>query len=1300
MAGGHTVFAETSTSQTTDNKTITSDQTTNTKLNIVEQPKDSTSTDQTSQTQTNNENQTQDAKADQSVSATDTVTEKTTSTTDPTATAPTNTGDKASTETNTPDSAKQITTSTTNSKVTTKLAVATATSATTDSDLAVTDDNGITLSINRNTVGNDGTDGAPININLSGTFQAGEVYGITVPVTTFGIDDSNFNNTIIVNRGVISKSDQTVDGQKYRNYKLTVSNDFTTTTGFKLVIPDGNNYTGQAAATSSNAIDPAGEVKREISWGYVDPDKGEVKNKSLYFTTIIKDSMHPTFNQAKPSPNKVTQLQTNTNYDFQLNINQPTGLQNDTSYGSNKVNSAVNMGTTITIPVPGDFLIDPDASLRASGLVPDGKTTITQEKAGADIVIKVAAGAGAQYYNYATGYHLVGKFMQPVEPFDNKTYNADGKIKIDQEVRTTDGISTISATIDKPWSVNLVGPKVTPKQGDLATQIVGNNGSNTLIQKQETNIVNYFGFTNDTSISFTNSLHIQVGFDENLAVTGIKTPDINATLRPGLTSYQYVIEVVDKATQKHRFITASVDAGQVIAAPTGTTIYKADILPNYVEVGATTKMGGALSGIPDSNSGSTTQNEDPDVFEAYGYISDKLNNMATLPPDTTVSTKIAIRSADFNDNQTANSAVDQKVLGLDSLTAAMQAYGTQSSQSYDPTNPTKSAGTIDMHFDTDPKATTVKVFEPIFYYVLPKYFSFSGGWDAVQDKAKDANTGKVIEPKFETYMVDGRQVVKLDYTGTGFNYNTNDSQSHDKLSITIDPDGVAGDYYYDAFVYTKSGMSHYTTKYSDTNLDDQTKAFTKNITNSDIPGSLYKLSYLWGNKFTIKSPVIAYVPNMAQGNEDPKAAVKGTSDTKGDGTMYYYVNVANYDLNVIKDGRLLINVPLASDNSTSFDFTVDGPVTYDSSYDKTFDNSFTFYYANDVQRLPSTKEKGIQPSLDNYVTGDQVKDWSKVKSIIVKFSKDIPAANQIGRFVIKGHDPNFKSDAGKTGYIRVALTGSNFTPFVSTDTGIQIVGKSTIDTRLHYVDANGEDQYIEVPSMAKTYVENKDVMNLADFDPKNIPSTLIPENYELSSSIPSFIITNSDDEAQNAGFGKQVKYYFNGDIVQFELKHKTKSEAKTIQDTTYYEYDNSSSKYQAGGTDDQNTIVVNGQKATPTSYTYSLKRVTDLVTGKATYYVVNTSTNESIAVDENGNFTIPGVKGLPFLSGYTANTADSTLAQTAKNYNINSLFTANPTTDQIVSKRVVHYIPDNQTLTYTMFNETQKSGLLLYQSGF
>ena len=938
------------------------------------------------------------------------------------------------------------------------LMAATTTHATSASDLAVTDANGITLSINRATVGNDGADNAPLNIDLAGTFQRGEVYTIGVPVTTFGVDDSNFDSASIANRGVITKADRVENGQKYRYYTLSVNNSFTTTTGFKLVIADGNNYSGQPMATASNAIDPAGAVKREIKWGYQDPAAGSVANQSLFFTTVIKSAMHPRLTQVKPDAKSVTQLQTNTTYDFELDINQVTGLQNYTSYSSNQVNSAVNLGTTITIPVPGEFVIDPTASLRASGLT-QAEATISQAKAGDAIVIQLAPGTGSQYYQYKTGYHLVGKFMQPVTPFENKVFKADGQIQIVQTVRTVDGSGTLPATVDQPWTVNLVGPQVTPKQGELMTQVVGNNGSKTLFQTQPTTIVNYFGFKNNTSISFTNSLHLQVGFDADLAVRGIKTPGVNDVLRPGLTAYQYVIEVVDQQTQQHRFVTGAVKAGQVIVAPTGTTIYKTDLVPDYVEVGATTKLGSDLSNIAKANTGGQTQKEDDDVFEAYGFISDRLNNLTPLPADTTVSTKIAIRSADFNDNQTENAAVDQKVVGIDGLKAAMQAWCHQTNQVYDPTR--KDAdGTIDMHYNTNSDATTKKIFEPIFYYVLPKYFSYVGGWDAITHKAKDANTGQVVAPKYSTYLVDGRQVVKLDYTGTGFNYVTDGEQSQDQIPIRIDPDAASGTYTYEAFVYTKSGMAQYTTKYDASNLDAQTNAFTQGVVNSGITGTLYKLNYLYGNTFTIKSPVVAYVPTTAQGNQDPKPTIQGTSETKGDQTMYYYVNVANYDVNVIKDGMLLINLPLASDSATSFDFELAGPLSYDSSYDQNFKDSFTYYYATDVQRLPSTKETGVQPSLANYVPAEQVTDWSKIKSIIVKFVKDIPAADQIGRFVIKGTDPHFNFDAGKTAYLRVALTGSNFTPFVVTDTGIQIKGQATIKARLHYVDATGADQYV------------------------------------------------------------------------------------------------------------------------------------------------------------------------------------------------------------------------------------------------
>lgn len=1170
------------------------------------------------------------------------------------------------------------------------LMAATTTHATSASDLAVTDANGITLSINRATVGNDGADNAPLNIDLAGTFQKGEVYTIGVPVTTFGVDDSNFSSTAIANRGVITKADRVENGQKYRYYTLSVNNNFTTTTGFKLVIADGNNYSGQPMATASNAIDPAGAVKREIKWGYQDPEAGSVANQSLFFTTVIKSAMHPRLTQVKPDAKSVTQLQTNTTYDFELDINQVTGLQNDTSYSANQVNSAVNLGTTITIPVPGEFVIDPTASLRASDLTP-AEATISQAKAGDAIVIQLAPGTGSQNYQYKTGYHLVGKFMQPVTPFENKVFKADGQIQIVQTVRTVDGSGTLTATVDQPWTVNLVGPQVTPKQGELMTQVVGNNGSKALFQTQPTTIVNYFGFKNNTSISFTNSLHLQVGFDADLAVRGIKTPGVNDVLRPGLTAYQYVIEVVDQQTQQHRFVTGAVKAGQVIVAPTGTTIYKADLVPDYVEVGATTKLGSDLSNIAKANTGGQTQKEDDDVFEAYGFISDRLNNLTPLPADTTVSTKIAIRSADFNDNQTKNASVDQKVVGIDSLKAVMQAYGSQTNKVYDPTRKGPD-GAIDMHFSTNSDSTTKKIFEPIFYYVLPKYFSYVGGWEAVANKAKDANTGQVVAPKYSTYLVDGRQVVKLDYTGTGFNYyaetDPNGVQSQDRLNITIDPDAAIGNYTYEAFVYTKSGMAQYTTKYDASNLDAQTNAFTQGVVNSGITGTLYKLNYLYGNTFTIKSPVVAYVPTTAQGNQDPKPTIQGTSETKGDQTMYYYVNVANYDVNVIKDGMLLINLPLASDSATSFDFELAGPLSYDSSYDQNFKDSFTYYYATDVQRLPSTKETGVQPSLANYVPADQVTDWTKIKSIIVKFAKDIPAADQIGRFVIKGTDPHFNFDAGKTAYLRVALTGSNFTPFVVTDTGIQIKGQATIKARLHYVDATGADQYVELPTLTKRYTENQATLSPADFAATKVPATAVPGNYILSTAAPQLIITNPAD--QGAAFGKRVQYYFDGDIVQFELVHQTRVETKTLQTTTYYEYDPSASKYQAAGTAEQNSIVVNGQKAAPTTLSYSLRRETDLVTGQATYQIINNQTNQQVAVDQAGNFTLPGISTLPSLSGYTANTADVAMAQAAQQYNLNTLFTANPDVAALTATHVVHYLPDQQTLTYTMYNETQK----------
>lgn len=75
--------------------------------------------------------------------------------------------------------------------------------------------------------------------------------------------------------------------------------------------------------------------------------------------------MAPTIRQVKPDPEYVKNLRVDTRYDFEIDINQPTGV-GENGYSSNKVNNAQNLGTTITVPVPGNFLLDPQASMDAS----------------------------------------------------------------------------------------------------------------------------------------------------------------------------------------------------------------------------------------------------------------------------------------------------------------------------------------------------------------------------------------------------------------------------------------------------------------------------------------------------------------------------------------------------------------------------------------------------------------------------------------------------------------------------------------------------------------------------------------------------------------------------------------------------------------------------------------------------------------------------------------------------------------------------------------------------------------------
>ena len=1143
-----------------------------------------------------------------------------------------------------------------------------------------TDVNGFILSINRTTVGNDGDAGKDLNIVLTGTFQPGDIYTIKVPVTSLGINDSAFTPEKLGGRAEVVNSDEIIDGEKYKVYKVISSGSYTVTDGLRIVVPDGNNYAGQPNVNSSNHLDPNGPIKRQIFWSYQNSDDPSkvINNYPLEFTSVVQTSMAPTIRQVKPDPKYVKNLRVDTRYDFEIDINQPTGV-GENGYTSNKVNNAQNLGTTITVPVPGNFLLDPQASMDASKLGSNSGVTFTQDKAGGDVIITIPAGSGSQFYQYDTGYHLVGKFIQTIEPFGKRDYSANGLITVDQKIRTTDGEKDLTAQVNNPWTVTLVGPKFTPQDGQFEVVIAGNNTAKQFTQSQPTRVVNYFGFQNSTAISYTNSLHIDAAFPDGLDVTGIKTPGIN-TMRPGTTSYAYNIE-----TKSGKILSGVVNAGETILAPTGEYILKVDIIPNYVEVGASTKNGDDVNNIIKDNVGNR-QADDPDIFEALGTLSDAMNTMAVIPPDTVLTTKLVVFSPDFNNNTYYALSIDQKVQGLDQLKASIGAWRYQTKTMYNPKNTDPNYyGKLDTH-RSGTGYTTDRIYEPIIYYVLPKYFSYSRGWDGVQLKTTD-DSGKVVVPKYSTYVVDGRQVIKFDYTGTGYSLYTQ-NQSTNQIFIMMDPDAVAGKYPYDVYMYTRTGLINYNTKYTSSNVTDLVNQYTGNVMTSSIPGSLYKLNTVYENYFVVDKQIITYVPVTSQGNQNPKSVLVGTSDDKGDNTLSYYLNIANYDSNDLSAARLLIDLPQKSDGASSYDVHLSGPVVYDKSYGNLSENAYTILYSTNTQDLPNSSVKGTQTSLEGYIPADQVTDWSQIKSIIVVFNESIPSQDYVGRFIVKGTDPTFKEDAGKIGYIKAALTGDNFSPFTVNNSGIKIQGTSTVTARLHYQDENGVDKYIDIPAMTKTYSDNVDTLKSSDFSASSVPADMIPKGYEVS-GLPQLIITNKDDVNKAAKFDSLVKYYFDGDIVQFELSEIVTTETKKVTQNVYYVYDSSSAKYQAGGTNLDNAIVVNGQKVSPTTVTYTVTRKIHQASGKKEYIVVNDETGEVLTVDSNGNFVIPGVTAIPSLPGYTANGLDITNAQSNTNFNIDNQFLAN-TGSEIDLNKTIAYTPNSQNLSYRMYNMTQK----------
>ena len=1178
-------------------------------------------------------------------------------------------------------------------------APAPSTASLSDDGLVATDDHGVTLSMSKNTLGEGGQLGkSGITVKLSGTVSAGDVYNIQVPDFGWGYGWGQYgpiNDSTITTAGALGnfatakKTNVVIDGQNYANYQITFKQGITIDSkGFQIVLNNGNNYYGQGRPSTTIKD---GKYYQNIYWSrssQADPTK-ITKNPTLSFIRKVETGFNkPTFNLTAPDRNKVSALVPDTDYQFTLKLNQGTGLNGLTDFTAAQINSARNYGSVITIPVPEGFVLNQDISVKNSQI--GDKTTIKQVGgAGGDIIITVPKGSGRQGFESAPGYVIVGRFIN--HPETTSTFTAAGNITVTEQVLTKDGTKEIKAVLP-PWQITLKGAKDKPSEGQFGVQAWGNNNGNIFTQTVPTKIANYFNFTNNSALAYENNLHLTFDFDDGLAINALSTPKINDIDRYGTRSYTYTLTLTDGTK-----VTGTIDAGGKIDVPTKTmtitakshdkdgkeefkdivvpvTIKSADLVPNFWAAGA---HGDNILNYRTGGNFGTNQLISDETFMAYGYISDVLNNDLHLPKDTKVKSTLTVSSPAYRPDTKFYATDTQTVMSKDSIKSALWASGKQDANNryYSPEiDYTKEKyGSISINVSNDSKKASNRIVEPTFYYVLPAYTNFTGDLTNLLNLNPGITDGdkskENIKPKLTSYMVGNQQVIKLDYSGTGFVYDAN--KDGDTLPIAIDADAEPGVYKWNVYLFTQTGIVNHD---AITNTSDVANKYTQNVVQeaekAGKSGSLYMIGQ---GDWEIKTPPVAYAPNTVQGNLDVKSVANGKSDDKGSEEMNYATEIANYSSGSIKDPYMLINFPQADPkNKNSFTFELTGPEEFIALNNNLGKDDFTTYYSTKTQDLPTVKDRGKVPDMTGYVTAGQVTDWSKIKSAVIKFNTTLPGGTVLGQIVFKGKDSTLKTDAGKTSYFRAAVMGETINPFLTENTSIKVVGKSTVNTRLHYQDTDRQDHYINVPTMTKEYNDNVDTMKSSDFALNSIPKELIPGHYELvANQVPS-IINNEDGNSKDATaeFNKTVTYAFDGDIVQFELEPKIDKATQTINRTVHFR------------TDGDNSEEVAEDVSTPVTVT----ELTNEVTGEKQYsakITVNGQTQDLLVhVGQNGqiSLTLPKVD-IPDVSDYYV--VDSTKTQADA---ISKTFTF--TKDgSLTFENTVKYAPVKQELQIKVYDD-------------
>ena len=444
---------------------------------------------------------------------------------------------------------------------------------------------------------------------------------------------------------------------------------------------------------------------------------------------------------------------------------------------------------------------------------------------------------------------------------------------------------------------------------------------------------------------------------------------------------------------------------------------------------------------------------------------------------------------------------------------------------------------------------------PIFYFkyndlMVPDLSEISASYDNLNKELGSIGLTNIGKDKIHSSIITdstGQKFIKVQIDGEYCYVSSSDRKSgfNVKIPITNSPDALTATKDWSWYILNNSDEAK--TESAIQNSSQGNKLLPATVDGNTLSvGGIGTWQIITAQGFTSSTET--------QGNLNGGPGLASTQDDHQQDPTHFtiYDSIINATNDAKSDLVSVANLPSTQDGKSQFDVQMTGKASLiNAMTGQTYDATITYSY-------------GIGDN--NFITGDQVTDWSKVKSIKVVPNGGAPSMTSL-RLVVPVEDKTVYDDVGKTIYMSTMTygedkTNTNYTtkdgfavPEKSTilpiiikagdmaSAKLTVQGQATIHTLVHYKDANGKDVYVKLADQDKTYNELQDTMKRSDYLQSDSDLTiadreLLPTGMVIDYNDPT--IRNSNNTyaagyANNvAAFDKTVKYDFDGDQVIFE----------------------------------------------------------------------------------------------------------------------------------------------------------------------